>query len=88
MQINLQDAFLSLMKKERTPIEIYLVNGYGFKGLVKGFDNFTIFVEDTEGKVELVYKHAISTLKCPRAAAGNFPAELFKEAAPGPAKDA
>lgn len=60
-QLNLQDAFLNQVRKEKTPVTIYLVNGFQIKGLVKGFDNFTVIVE-LEQKQQLVYKHAISTV--------------------------
>lgn len=60
-QINLQDAFLNQVRKEKTPVTIYLVNGFQIKGMVKGFDNFTVVVE-MEQKQQLVYKHAISTV--------------------------
>ena len=59
--INLQDVFLNQVRKERVAVTIYLVNGFQLKGLVKGFDNFTVIVE-IEGKYQLVYKHAISTV--------------------------
>lgn len=60
-QVNLQDGFLNLLRKENIPVTIYLVNGYQLKGLVKGFDNFTVVLEN-EGKQQLVYKHALSTI--------------------------
>lgn len=60
-QLNLQDAFLNQVRKEKTPVTIYLVNGFQIKGMVKGFDNFTVIVE-LEQKQQLVYKHAISTV--------------------------
>lgn len=59
--INLQDVFLNQVRRERTMVTIYLTNGYQFKGSVKGFDNFTVILE-SEGKQNLVYKHAISTI--------------------------
>ena len=59
--INLQDAFLNQVRKDKVPVTIYLVNGFQIKGLVKGFDNFTVVVE-LEQKQQLVYKHAISTV--------------------------
>jgi len=43
------------------PVTIYLVNGFQLKGLVRGFDNFTVVLE-FEGKQQMVYKHAISTV--------------------------
>lgn len=59
--INLQDAFLNQVRKEGIAVTIYLVNGFQLRGLVKGFDNFTIIL-DTDGKQQLVYKHAVSTI--------------------------
>ncbi|AFV01636.1 RNA-binding protein Hfq [Dehalobacter sp. DCA] len=59
--INLQDVFLNQIRKDNIPVTIYLVNGFQLKGLVKGFDNFTV-VLDYEGKQQMVYKHAISTI--------------------------
>ncbi len=59
--INLQDVFLNQVRKEHIAVTVYLTNGFQLKGLVKGFDNFTV-VLDTDGKQQLVYKHAISTI--------------------------
>ena len=59
--INLQDVFLNQVRKEHIPVTIYITNGFQFKGLVKGFDNYTVIL-DTEGKQNLIYKHAISTI--------------------------
>ncbi len=60
-QINLQDGFLNQVRKDNIPVTIYLVNGYQLKGVVRGFDNFTVIL-DFEGKQQMVYKHAISTV--------------------------
>jgi len=60
-QFNLQDAFLNQVRKEKILVTIFLVNGFQIKGLVKGFDNFTVIVE-LDGRQQLVYKHAISTV--------------------------
>lgn len=60
-QINLQDFFLNQVRKENTPVTIYLVNGFQLKGNVRGFDNFTVIL-DVDGKQQMVYKHAISTV--------------------------
>ena len=60
-QLNLQDSFLNQVRKENIPATIYLVNGFQLKGLVRGFDNFTVILE-YEGKQQMVYKHAISTI--------------------------
>jgi len=59
--IILQDIFLNQVRKERVPVTIHLTNGFQLKGVVKGFDNFTIIL-DNEGKQMLIYKHAISTI--------------------------
>ena len=59
--INLQDSFLNQVRKENVPVIIYLVNGFQLRGSVKGFDNFTVIMEN-DGKQQLVYKHAISTI--------------------------
>lgn len=58
--INIQDTFLNQIRKESVPVTIYLVNGFQLRGVVRGFDNFTIIL-DSEGKQQMVYKHAIST---------------------------
>ncbi|HBC94911.1 MAG TPA: RNA chaperone Hfq [Pelotomaculum sp.] len=60
-QINLQDAFLNQVRKENIPVTIFLVNGFQLKGMVRGFDNFTVILE-SDGKQLMVYKHAISTI--------------------------
>lgn len=59
--INLQDSFLNQCRKENVAVTIYLINGFQLRGSVKGFDNFTVII-DNEGKQQLVYKHAISTI--------------------------
>jgi len=60
-QANLQDGFLNLLRKENIPVTVFLVNGYQLKGQIRGFDSFTVAVEG-EGKIQLVYKHALSTI--------------------------
>ena len=55
--MNLQDVFLNQARKEKTPVTIYLTNGFQFKGTVRGFDSFTVIL-DADGKQNLVYKHA------------------------------
>lgn len=58
---NLQDVFLNQVRKDHTPITIFLVNGYQLRGLVRGFDNYIIIL-DSDGKQQMVYKHAVSTI--------------------------
>jgi host factor-I protein len=59
--INLQDGFLNQIRKEGILTTVYLVNGFQLKGLIRGFDNFTVLL-DVDGKQMLIYKHAISTI--------------------------
>ena len=59
--LNLQDNFLNQIRKENTPTTIFLVNGYQIKGSIRSFDNFTILL-DVDGKQQMVYKHAVSTI--------------------------
>lgn len=60
-QLNLQDAFLNQLRKERIPVTVFLVNGFQIKGTVRGFDNFTVIIE-MEQRQQMIYKHAISTV--------------------------
>ena len=59
--VNLQDTFLNQLRKENISTTVFLVNGYQIKGVVRSFDQFTVLIE-VEGKQQLVYKHAISTV--------------------------
>jgi host factor-I protein len=58
---NLQDKFLNQARVGRVPVTLFLMNGFQMRGIVRGFDNFTVVLE-TDGKQQLIYKHAISTL--------------------------
>lgn len=58
--INIQDQVLNQLRKDGTSVTVFLLNGFQLRGLIKGFDNFTVLLE-TEGKQQLIYKHAIST---------------------------
>lgn len=58
---NLQDLFLNQTRRDKQPVTVFLMNGFQMRGIVRGFDSFTVVLE-CEGKQELVYKHAISTL--------------------------
>lgn len=59
--LNLQDVILNQARKDRLPLTVFLTNGYQFKGIIRGFDQFIVVLE-TDGKQQLVYKHAISTI--------------------------
>jgi host factor-I protein len=58
--VNIQDQFLNQLRKDGINCTVFLLNGFQIRGQVKGFDNFTVLFE-SEGKQQLVYKHAIST---------------------------
>lgn len=58
---NLQDTFLNAVRKSKTPLTIFLVNGVKLQGLVTWFDNFCVLLR-RDGQIQLVYKHAISTI--------------------------
>lgn len=58
---NLQDTFLNTVRKSKTPLTIFLVNGVKLQGVVTWFDNFCVLLR-REGQIQLVYKHAISTI--------------------------
>lgn len=61
VQGNLQDAFLNLLRKNKTPVTMFLVKGVKLQGIVTWFDNFSILLR-RDGQSQLVYKHAISTI--------------------------
>ena len=58
---NLQDTFLNSVRKSKTPLTIFLVNGVKLQGVVSWFDNFCVPLR-RDGQSQLVYKHAISTI--------------------------
>lgn len=58
---NLQDYFLNQARKDKTPLTVFLMNGVQMKGIVRGFDSFVVII-DSDGRQQMVYKHAISTI--------------------------
>ena len=58
---NLQDTFLNSVRKSKTPLTIFLVNGVKLQGVISWFDNFCVLLR-RDGQSQLVYKHAISTI--------------------------
>ena len=58
---NVQDVFLNHIRKNKTPVTIFLVNGVKLQGIVTWFDNFSLLLR-RDGHTQLVYKHAISTV--------------------------
>ena len=59
--INLQDAILSEVRRDKVPVTLFLMNGFQLRGTVTGYDSFVVVLV-TEGKQQMIYKHAISTL--------------------------
>ncbi len=59
--MNLQDAILNEVRKDRVPVTLFLMNGFQLRGIVTGFDSFVVVLV-TDGKQQMIYKHAISTL--------------------------
>jgi host factor-I protein len=69
--VNLQDGFLNQLRKDGILTTVYLINGFQLKGIVKGFDNFTV-VLDSDGKQMLIYKHAMSPITPMKPISTNF----------------
>ena len=59
--INLQDAILKEVRRDKVPVTLFLMNGFQLRGTITGFDSFVVVLV-TEGKQQMIYKHAISTL--------------------------
>ena len=59
--INLQDAILKEVRREKVPVTLFLMNGFQLRGVITGYDSFVV-VLNTDGKQQMIYKHAISTL--------------------------
>jgi host factor-I protein len=89
-QINLQDAFLNHVRKEKIAVTVNLATGEKVEGVVKGFDNFVILIKNE--RQHLIYKHAINTivpakaveLSAPPPAAQSEPVKHKDAADPGP----
>ena len=62
---DLQDLFLARARRAQEPVTMFLMNGFQMHGVIKAFDGFTV-VLDSEGKQQLIYKHAISTIVPPK----------------------
>lgn len=58
---SMQDHFLNVLRKEKAPVTVFLVNGIKLQGIITGFDNFSVTLK-RDAHVQLVYKHAISTV--------------------------
>ena len=73
---NLQDVFLNAVRKTKTPLTVFLVNGVKLQGVITWFDNFCVLLR-RDGHSQLVYKHAISTVMPLN------PVQLFEQEAEG-----
>lgn len=58
---NLQDAFLNYIWREKIPVTLFLMNGFQLRGVVRSFDSFVVLI-DADGRQQMIYKHAISTV--------------------------
>ncbi len=58
---NLQDAILNEVRRDRVPVTLFLMNGFQLRGIITGFDSFVVVLV-SDGKQQMIYKHAISTL--------------------------
>ena len=62
---NYQDQFLAAARREKCAVTVFLMNGFQLKGIIRGFDSFVVMVE-SEGKQQMIFKHAISTVVPPK----------------------
>ncbi len=58
---NLQDGFLAQIRRQKANVTMFLMNGFQMRGIVTGYDAFVVILQ-TEGKQQVIYKHAISTI--------------------------
>ena len=58
---NLQDAILREVRRDKVPVTLFLMNGFQLRGIITGFDSFVVVLV-SDGKQQMIYKHAISTL--------------------------
>ena len=73
---NYQEQFLAAARREKCIVTVFLMNGFQMKGLIRGFDSFVVMLE-SEGKQQMIFKHAISTIVPPK------PLSLQAENEPG-----
>ena len=76
-KVNLQDLFLLRAREDRLNVTVFLMNGFQMRGIITGYDPFVV-VLDTDGKQQVIYKHAISTIGPIR------PVELWEAEEPVP----
>lgn len=78
--INLQDMFLNQMRKEGISVTVYLMGGVQLRGMVKGFDTFTVLLDSPGKPTQLIYKHAITSVVPSKPASGGHHDEGHAEA--------
>ena len=59
--VNLQDAILKEVRRDKVPVTLFLMNGFQLRGIVTGFDSFVVVLV-SDGKQQMIYKHAVSTM--------------------------
>ena len=59
--MNVQDAILKEVRRDRVPVTLFLMNGFQLRGIITGYDSFVVVLV-TDGRQQMIYKHAISTL--------------------------
>src|SRR6476619_6726694 len=79
-QLNLQDIFLNQVRKENIGVTIYLIGGVQLRGMVRGFDAFTILLDSVGKPTQLVYKHAVTSI-VPSRTVSNFYQDPHREPA-------
>ncbi len=77
-QLNLQDIFLNQVRKENISVTIYLIGGVQLRGMVRGFDAFTILLDSVGKPTQLVYKHAVTSI-VPARPVSNFYADSHRD---------
>src|SRR5436305_11028431 len=77
-QLNLQDIFLNQVRKENIGVTVYLINSVQLRGMVRGFDAFTILLDSVGKPTQLVYKHAVTSI-VPARPVSNFYADAHRD---------
>ena len=75
---NIQDAFLNTVRREKTTVIIYLLNGAKLTGRIRSFDKFSVLLESGSHE-QLIFKHAISTISQTRRTSGELRAQVVTE---------
>ncbi|MFN2492158.1 MAG: RNA chaperone Hfq [Pyrinomonadaceae bacterium] len=79
---NIQDAFLNTVRREKTAVMIYLLNGAKLTGRIRSFDKFSVLLESGTHE-QLIFKHAISTISQTRRSSGDLRSQVTSEVSDG-----